>query len=472
MSSETGTDTAADNSAKDKRSSDKGAVFTQGSIMRHVIIMTVTSALGLMSIFFVDAITLFYISLLGDPAQTAAVGRSSYVVGFIIGISVGFMIGVSVVVSRAIGAGQRQDARVHAGAAIIGSFIVGVILCFGFFLAKEWFLDMLDATGPAREYAITYLTYVLIGMPFMVVGMTCMGILRSVGDAKRSMYITLSGGLITAALDPIFIFTFGLEVTGAAIVSMMTRMLFGALGLYFVIGVHDMLDWAGVARFIDSVKKISALSVPAMATNLAAPVGAFLIAEKIAEYGDATIAGLAVVDRLTPLAFGVIFALSGAVGPIIGQNMGAARVDRARQALLDGMIFNAIYVLVACAILFLAQDAIISAFSATGDAALMIRIFVTVIAVSYLFNGILFLTNAAFNNLGKPLWATGFNWARQTIGVLPFIYVGSQLGGLWGIAIGILLGSIPFALVSLFVAFALLKRRAAELAATSEPVPA
>lgn len=433
------------------------AVFTEGSTMRHVVVMTLTSAIGLIAVFFVDAISLFYISLLNNPAQTAAVGRASYLLGFVIGISVGLMIGASVVVARAIGARQEDAARSYSGSAVLMVFSLLSVFAVGLFILRDPLLGLLNAEGEALRYAQLYLNIIIPGTPFLGVGMVAMGLLRARGDAKRAMYITLIGGIMTAVLDPIFIFGFGLEVAGAAMVSFAVRVGFAALGMYYLIGIHKMIDWPSVSRFFADVRDIMKFGLPALFTNLAAPVGAFLIAEKIAEYGDAALAGQAVVDRMIPLTFGVIFALSGAVGPIIGQNFGAGLMPRVRQALIDGIIFSLIYVVVAWSVLFLTRNFIISIYSATGDMALMIDLFCTIIAASFVFNGLLFVTNATFNNLGKPLWATMFNWSRQTIGVIPFIWLGAEWGGLTGIAYGIVAGSVPFAIVAVFVAFWLIK---------------
>lgn len=330
---------------------------------------------------------------------------------------------------------------------------------------------MLNAEGEALAYAQTYLNIILPGTPFLGIGLVAMGVLRAKGDAKRAMTITLAGGILTAILDPIFIFGFGLEVTGAAIVSFSVRVGFAILGLYYLIGVHKMLALPSMPRFISDVRDIMKLGLPAVATNLAPQVGAFLIAYKVAEFGDSALAGQSIVDRLIPLAFGVIFALSGSVGPIIGQNFGAGRMDRVRQSLIDGIVFSIIYVVVVWGILFLARSAIINVYSATGDMALMINLFCTIIAGAFLFNGLLFVTNAAFNNLGKPLWATALNWARQTIGVVPFIWIGADIAGLPGIAYGVVLGSIPFALLAVFAAFWLITNTPANTGAVGTPAP-
>lgn len=437
--------------------------------MRHVVIMTLTSAIGLISVFLVDAISLFYISRLGDAAQTAAVGRASYVLGFIIGISVGVMIGASVTVARAVGAKREEAAHSYATSSLLIVFGFLSLVAIGMLLSRDLLLGLLNAEGDALRYAQTYLNIILPATPFLGIGMVAMGILRAVGDVKRAMTITLAGGILTAILDPIFIFGLGLEVTGAAMVSAGVRVGFAFLGLYYLIGIHNMLTLPKLGRFITDARDIMQLGIPAVLTNLAPQVGAFIIAYKIAEFGDMALAGQSVVDRLIPLAFGVIFALSGAVGPILGQNFGAGKMDRVRRTLIDAITFNLVYVTLAWGLLFLSRNAIKDAFSATGDMALMIDLFCIVVAGSFLFNGLLFVSNPVFNNLGKPLWATGFNWARQTLGVIPFIWIGAELGGLRGIAYGVALGSVPFAILSLSAAFWLIKHTSPSEGAMGQP---
>lgn len=426
--------------------------------MRHVTIMTLSSAVGLIAVFFVDAITLFYIGLLDDPAQTAAIGRSSYFLGFLISLSIGLMIGSSAVAARRVGAGREEDANQLAVSAMILAFAVSLLVTVGTFIFASPLLQLLNAQGEALQLGTLYLRIVLPSLPFMAVGIVCMGLLRAVGDAKRSMYVTLIGGVMTAILDPIFIFVLDLEIVGAAIVVMLTRSMFAFLGMYYVFGAHKMFKMPDMDGFVDDVKKMATITVPAVLTNLAAPVGAIMIAGAIAQYGDSAIAGIAVVDRLTPLAFGTIFSLSGAVGPIVGQNFGAGKIDRVRQTLVDGIIFTVVYVIIAWAVLYLATESIIALYHAEGDAALMIRLFTTFMAGAFIFNGLLFITNATFNNIGYPFVATLFNWARQTLGVIPFIYFGAKWDGLRGIAIGATLGSIVFGLVAIVVALRLIDR--------------
>src|SRR5690606_8130242 len=94
------------------------ARYVTGSTMRHVLVLASTSAIGLVAIFLVDFLNLFYISLLGDPTLTAAVGYASAIVFFYVSLSVGMMIAATALVSRALGAGDRVHAREVAASAL------------------------------------------------------------------------------------------------------------------------------------------------------------------------------------------------------------------------------------------------------------------------------------------------------------------------------------------------------------------
>ncbi|MEO1143561.1 MAG: MATE family efflux transporter, partial [Pseudomonadota bacterium] len=94
---------------------ENGAVFTQGSTMRHVLTMTGTGAVGLVSIFFVDVINLFYIALLGEQELAAAIGYASTIMFFTVSVSIGFAIAATAITARAIGAGDEETARKNAG---------------------------------------------------------------------------------------------------------------------------------------------------------------------------------------------------------------------------------------------------------------------------------------------------------------------------------------------------------------------
>jgi len=427
------------------------ARFTTGPIMRHVLIMSTTGSIGLVAIFLVDFANLFYISLLGDPMLTAAVGFAGTVLYFHMSFCVGLMIAAVALTSRALGAGDRQRARrVATSALTIIGVVTGALTLVSLPLI-DWTLGLVGADGETREIAAWFMLITLPTTPLLGLGMGLIGILRSVGDAKRSMYSTLILGGITALLDPILIYWLGFGITGAAVVMVVSRVLTVAYAFFAVIKVHKLVTPPSLSGALADFMPLAQIGVPAVLTNIATPVGNGYVTAQVAAFGDHAVAGWTIVSRLVPVAFGVLFALSGAIGPIIGQNFGAGDLGRVRRTILDSMILTAAYTVIVSALLFLGRDAIAAIFGASGDAARLVVFFCEFLAISYVFTGGLFVANAAFNNLGFPVLSTLFNWGRATIGTVPFVWAGASWGGAEGALAGFAIGAIPFGIAALIV---------------------
>jgi len=165
-----------------------------------------------------------------------------------------------------------------------------------------------------------------------------------------------------------------------------------------------------------------------------------------------------VIGRIIPVAFGVIFALSGAIGPIYGQNFGAKRYDRVLRAFTDGLIFTSVFVAFVTVVLFVAQGSIIDIFALRGEGAALTALFCTWLAPSFAFTGVMFVANAAFNNLGRPRLATSFNWGRATFGTIPFVSMGAALGGAPGIIIGHSAGALLFGIGAIWIGYRVIRR--------------
>jgi Na+-driven multidrug efflux pump len=291
----------------------------------------------------------------------------------------------------------------------------------------------------------------------MAVGMCFSGVLRATGDARRAMYVTLIGGFVTAFTDPLLIFGFGLGVYGAAWATVVSRLVFLGVGAYGAIHIHNLVAMPSFASIRRDFRPIMGIGVPAILANLATPFAAVYTTRVISDFGVAAVAAIATTDRVIPVAFGVIFALTGAVGPILGQNLGAKLIGRVRRALTDSFILSVGYVLIAWAILHLASPWINWAFEAEGDNARLVTFFCTWGVAAWVFVTCLFVANTAFNNLGFPLLATAFNWGRATLGTIPFVTLGARLGspehGPEGAMLGVAAGAAIFGLGAVATAY-------------------
>ena len=371
--------------------------------------------------------------------------------------NIGLMIGLSALVSKALGARERERARRLAGSGVAITVLASGLVAAGLLLFRNDILALLNAKAAAAEIASQFLLITLPANVFMGLGIAYSAVLRSVGDARRAMYVTLGGGIATAFLDPLFIFGLHLDVMGAAWATVLTRLIFAAIGYWGAVRVHHLVAWPKLPDVLGDAAPLFAIAAPAILTNLATPIGNAYVARVMAQFGDPAVAAGAVVDRLVPLAFGALFALSGAVGPVLGQNWGAGLFQRMRGTLSASMLLSTGYVLVMWIVLVLARDGIVQLFQLRGDAAMLVRQFCWISGPCWIGIGALFVANASFNNLGFPLYATFFNWGRVLLGMMPFAVIGASYGGAFGAMLASQATGIVFGLAAAWVAYVSLR---------------
>ncbi|NKF52478.1 MATE family efflux transporter [Shewanella sp. WXL01] len=429
------------------------AKFLEGSILRHILVMSSTAAIGISALFVVDLLDMFFLSLLGEQELAAAVGYAGTVSFFTTSIGIGLSIALGALVSKAVGAKQdKQAKRLFLNSAVVTVITSSLVAVLVLFFVPE-ILAMIGASGKTAELAQSYLYILVPSLPVISLAMALGGALRAVGDAKLSMMSTLAGGGVNAVLDPIFIFLLSMGIEGAAVASVCSRFAVLFISTYGVVVKHKLMGKFSFNEFVEDLPTIFAIAGPAMLTNIATPIGNAVVTRAIADFGDSYVAGWAVLGRLIPVTFGMIFALSGAIGPIVGQNFGANDFGRVRETLTRSIQFCVVFVLGMSLILFLLRHQIVDVFDMSGDAADIILFFCQYIAVFFIFNGILFVANASFNNLGKAKYSTFFNVGKATIGTIPFVYVGAMIGGWHGVLIGQVLGAILFGVIGVWVAY-------------------
>ena len=199
------------------------AIFLSGDLMRHIVVMSFAASIGLISVFLVDFVDLYFISFLGEEALAAAVGFAGTLLFFGVSITIGLMIAMSALAAQRLGAGKPEDARKIATNVIAMGVAVAAFTATLFWIFAPQLLGLLGAKGQTLDYAVGYLRIIVPSMPIAALGMMGAGLLRAHGDARRSMNATLSAGIVNAIMDPILIFGVGLGLDGAAYASVLAR---------------------------------------------------------------------------------------------------------------------------------------------------------------------------------------------------------------------------------------------------------
>lgn len=427
------------------------AKFLNGSILQHVARMSVANAIGLTALFLVDLVDIYFISLLGDHTYIAAIGYASGLMFFTTSISIALVTVNSALVAKSIGKKSLKQPARYASNILLFSFLVTSTLATILWFLAPLLLQKIGANDHVLEEATAYLRIIVPALPILAVGMQMNATLRSFGDAKHAMFATLGGGLINALLDPLFIFAFKLDLQGAAIASVISRFTVLFVGFYYVHTLHKIKFQFNLKHFKADCPTLTRIAIPATLTQIAPPLSSIYVTYEVAKFGVEYVAGWAITGRIMPVAFGMMFAMSGAIGPILSQNYGALNFSRVRETLNQSFKFLISYTLVMALILFLMQDIIISAFSLTGHAAEILRLFLHVVAPTFAFSGCLFVAMAFLNNLGLAKYATILNIGKMTLGTIPFVTIGALYYGAPGILYGQAFGGVIFGIVALLL---------------------
>ncbi|SFS96274.1 putative efflux protein, MATE family [Sulfitobacter marinus] len=436
---------------------DGRAKFLSGNLFGHVASMSLLASVGLVAVFLVDFVDMIFISMLGKAELAAAVGYAGAILFFTTSFGIGLGIAAGALVARALGQGDTQLARERTTHALCYGAIFGVVFAVLVFLALDPLVHLVGAQGETADLAIHFLQIVVPSVPFLMLGMMGSAILRAHGDARRAMMATISGGVVNAILDPILIFGFDLDLTGAALASFAARVVIAYTALMPIVRHYGGIARPRLAGMWRDLFPVLAIAVPAILTQVATPVGQAYVTRAMAAYGEDAVAGMAIVSRMMPVAFAVIFALSGAVGPIIGQNFGAGDMGRVKRTYNAGVLFAGIVIVTISAGLFLTRGPLAALFDADGITMTLIFLFCGPLSLAFFFNGVLFVSNAAFNNMGHPYYSTVTNWGRNTVGMVPLVWLGSVLFGAPGVLIGqaaagVLFGSLAWVLALRLIA--------------------
>lgn len=437
------------------------AKFLEGNLLRHVTVMALTASIGLMAVFVVDFVDMVFISMLGKAELAAAVGYAGAILFFTTSFGIGMAIAAGALVARALGQGDTDMARRRSATALIYGIAVGAVFALLVWLNLDRLARLVGASGETHDLAVHYLQIIVPSLPLLLIGMVGGAILRAHGDARRAMLATVIAGAVNAALDPILIFGLGLDLTGAALASVVARVAMAGFALRPIFVIHGGLANPGLDGLRRDFRAIVAIAGPAILTQFATPLGQAYVTRAMAQFGEDAVAGMAIIGRMAPVAFAVIFALSGAVGPIIGQNYGARRYDRVRRAYADGMLFALVFIVAMSGLLYLMRGPVAALFQVQGMALTLLYLFCGPLALAFFFNAMLFVSNAAFNNLGHPLYSTALNWLRHTLGTIPPVMIGAAWFGAPGVLIGQALGGVLFGVLAWIMVGRLIARKEA-----------
>jgi len=387
-----------------------------------------------------NIIDMIFVGRLG-PDAIAGVSMSGAMIHAVMTLVIGVDLGMRAMVSRFYGAGDREMARRVAGQALLMGGVLTLVFASSGVIWRQEFLELLGAAPPVVEQGSRYLLILFSGIITMVYMFFVSGVLQSIGDARTPMRVGAVSFVVNIVLDPLLIFGWGpvpgLGVQGAALATVLARGLAGLLLLRALFTHAEFrLRLPHLIPDLALVRRILRIALPGSAQIGAYSASDVLATRLIAAFGTAAVAASGVTSRCVMVVMIIGFGLGGATATMVGQNLGARRIDRAERSvwLIAGMY--AAFLLVAAALYYGTAPNIVGLFTQDLSTRTVGVSFMQILSPGFVFISLNLIFGRALQGAGdtvSPLVITAFSRLPLLLGLLYVLPRYTELGrdGLW-----------------------------------------
>ena len=411
-------------------------IYTMGQEkpVKAVVKMGVPLIAGMFIMVLYNLVDTFFIGLMRDDYQLAAVNLAYPVMMVTIAISNMVGTGASSLIARSIGAGDKEKAShtLTAGfeLTIMNSLLVTII---GLALLSG-IVTGLGARENTFIYTKQYVQVILMGTIFTMGNYTFGQLLRSEGSVRYSIVGMIAGTLVNIVLDPLFIFTLGLKIRGAAIATIIGNACGMAASLWFYAKNMALIRPKFMYLKPDGmiIRGIYWVGVPASLETLLTST-AYIVNNKLAVgYGELTVAAMGVAQKIMSLGNYIYQGFASGTQPIMGFNYGAKNYQRMLDILKAGVMVVSGTELVVMAIYGIFAPHLIGIFTdSTTVIGIGTRVLRAIMCILP-FVGSISMSRASFQAMGKPGFAFGITLMRQLILYIPLLLILNHTFGFYG----------------------------------------
>ncbi len=394
-------------------------------IKKLILTLSTPSIVSMMISSFYSMADTYFVSMLGTSAS-AAVGVIFPLMAFMQAIGMCLAQGAGVYISRLLGEAKVKRANEALAFSWYVTIAIGIIIAVAGILGINTLVRMLGATETILPYAVDYCSIILYGAPVIMSSFVMNTILKSEGNSFFAMIGIGAGAIINIALDPLFIFTFNMGISGAALATIISQSIsFAILLSYFVMKKsaltlsvrHFRFEFA---MFIEILK----MGLPSLFRQGLTSISMIILNNVAAPYGDYVIAAVSIVTRIAMFATSVLLGFGQGFQPVAGYNYGAKKYKR----LWDSYIFTMWALLgisFVCAVVFMGFSEPIVAMFRKDD-----PMVISLGSLGLFWTGLLMpvkalsiLVTMTFQALGKGTPSSLLSFARQGLALIPAILI-------------------------------------------------
>ncbi len=429
--------------------------LTQGNILKTLIVLALPIMFGMFMQTAFNIIDTIFIGSLGADAL-AAVAITFPVVFIFIALASGLGIGSTTLVAQAIGAKNLRKADNIAEHSLLLSLASGIIIAVLGILFGEHVFVFMGATPEILELTLVYSNTIFVGFIFLFLGFISQGIIQAEGNSKTPMIHMAISVILNIILDALLIFgLFGfpaLGIFGAALATVIARGIGAGLNIAYILRRKGLIK-INLKDFVfrlKIMKDIFFIGAPASAGQLTISLGLTILMSFVGLFGVNALAAYGVGTRLDSLAILPVLGLINATIAVVGQNIGAGKLERARKTINYSAMISVFIMAFVAVIFILIPRPFFELFSSNEEVISIGVLYLTLVAFSYPFRGLLLGISGGFQGAGKTFLAmimTGNYWL--TIVFLAFFL--KDIYGLKGIWFSLLIASIIGTILALTV---------------------
>lgn len=400
--------------------------------------MAVPTVISMLVTSFYNMVDTFFVGKLNTQA-TAAVGVVFAVMAFIQAFGFFFGHGSGNFISRKLGAGEFEESNRMAAVGFFTAFFTGVIAGALGILFLTPLAKALGSTPTILPYTKDYLRIILMGCPFMMSSLVLNNQLRFQGSASYAMVGIVTGAVLNIVLDPLLIFTFDMEVAGAALATVISQVVsFVILFLMSRKGGNIRIEFKNFKPSWGLYWEMFKGGIPSLCRQGLASVAQICLNHAAGAYGgdfsDAAIAALSIVGRISMFANSALIGFGQGFQPVCGMNYGAKQYSRVREAFRFCVKYAAVFLIVVSVAGIVFAKPLVTLFRKEDED--VIRIGTLALRLQCLvfpLNAWIVMCNMMLQSIGKAAKASLVAAARQGIFFIPLIWILPAFFGLLGV---------------------------------------
>ncbi len=416
-----------------KRSEDNYTFLTQGPIHRVIGTMAGPTIVSMMVTSLYNMADTFFVGMI-NTQSTAAVGVVFSVMFLIQAVSFFFGNGSGNYISRELGAQRHENAEKMASTGFFYAVIAGLLILIVGELLLEPLSVLLGSTPTILPYTKRYLSIILLGAPLMTGSLTLNNQMRFQGNASYAMWGIVTGAVANVVLDPILIFGFDMGIMGAGVATVVGQLLSFIVLLQMTKKGGSLRLRPGRISFSPVyIREIVAGGTPSLSRQGLTSIATIMLNVGAAPYGDAAIAAMSIVNRLTMLVMSVVIGFGQGFQPFCGFSYGAHLYARVRSGFWFSVKVTTVFLLGCSVAGWLFSDSLIEIFRRDPEVIQIGTVALRWQLLTLPFCGLLMLSNMFSQTIRKPYSANLLAAARSGLFFIPLIIILPRFFGLLGV---------------------------------------